>query len=105
MVVLALAISPTRALWALAVFVGIQQVENHLLSPTIMGNILRVNPLVIIFALIAGAEIRGLVGMLVAIPLVALGNVAYQFVITYFRYRRMEEGDQVEIKKPPSGGE
>jgi predicted PurR-regulated permease PerM len=100
MVVLALAISPIRALWALAVFLAIQNLENHLLSPTIMGNILKVNPLIIIFALIAGAEIRGLMGMLVAIPLVALGNVAFQFVTTYFRYRRMEEGDHVEIKKP-----
>jgi len=100
LVILALAISPIRALWALAIFLAIQNLENHLLSPTIMGNILRVNPLIIIFALIAGAEIRGIVGMIVATPAIALGNVVFQFVTTYFRYHRTEEGHHVEIKKP-----
>lgn len=99
LVIIALAISPLKALWALAVFIGVQQLENHLLSPVIMGNVLRVNPLIIIFALIAGAEIRGIVGMLVAIPLVALGNVIFQFVTTNFRYYRIEEGDHLGIKK------
>ncbi len=99
LVIIALAISPLKALWALIVFIGIQQLENHLLSPLIMGNILKVNPLVIIFALVAGAEIRGIVGMLAAIPIVALGNVIFQFITDYFRYYRLKEGDQLGIKE------
>ena len=64
--------SPSAALWVILVFVLIQEVEGHILVPVIMGGRFRVHPLIVIFAVLAGGEIHGLTGMLLAIPLIPL---------------------------------
>jgi putative heme transporter len=64
--------SPLAALWVIVTFVVIQEVEGHILVPVIMGGRFRVHPLVVIFAILAGGEIHGITGMLIAIPLIPL---------------------------------
>jgi predicted PurR-regulated permease PerM len=64
--------SPAAALWVIIVFVLIQEVEGHILVPVIMGGRFRVHPLIVIFAVLAGGEIHGITGMLLAIPLIPL---------------------------------
>ena len=64
--------SPLSALWVIITFLVIQQVEGHILVPVIMGSRFRVHPLVVIFAILAGSEIHGIAGMLLAIPLIPL---------------------------------
>jgi predicted PurR-regulated permease PerM len=54
------------------VFVLIQEVEGHILVPVIMGGRFKVHPLIVIFAVLAGGEIHGITGMLLAIPLIPL---------------------------------
>lgn len=71
-VVLALFHSPAAALWVAVVYFAVQQLENHILVPNIMGSTLRVHPLVVIFALLAGAQVAGVVGMLAVLPLLAM---------------------------------
>ena len=65
-------IRPLTALWVILTFILIQQVEGHILVPVIMGSRFRVHPLVVIFAILAGGEIHGVTGMLMAIPLIPL---------------------------------
>jgi predicted PurR-regulated permease PerM len=57
-----------------ALFVGLQQIEGHIVAPQIFGHTLRINPLLVIFALLAGAEIYGVVGALIALPLAAIAR-------------------------------
>jgi predicted PurR-regulated permease PerM len=64
--------SPFSALWVIITFILIQGVEGHILIPVIMGGRFRVHPLVVIFAILAGGEIHGITGMLIAIPLIPL---------------------------------
>ena len=71
--------SPLSALWVILTFVFIQEVEGHILVPVIMGSRFRVHPLVVIFAILAGAEIHGITGMLIAIPLIPLIKESWQF--------------------------
>jgi predicted PurR-regulated permease PerM len=71
-VVLALFRSPVTALWVALIFWVVQLLENHILVPNIMGASVRVHPLVVIFALLAGAEIGGVLGMLAVLPLLAM---------------------------------
>lgn len=78
-IIVALFTSPWAALAVLLVFVFIQQVEGHILVPNVMGSMVGVHPLVIIFAVLAGGEMRGVVGMVLALPLVALGREIYHF--------------------------
>ena len=49
----------------------IQQLESNLLTPKIIGDKLGMHPLIVVFALLAGGELLGILGMLIAVPLTA----------------------------------
>ena len=72
-VLYALVTHPISALWVALLYLGIQQLEGHLVVPNVMGRTLRLHPLLVIFGLLAGAEIYGFPGILVALPLLAAG--------------------------------
>lgn len=63
---------PLTAVWVALFFVGLQQIEGHVASPLIFGKALRINPLFVIFALLFGAELFGIIGALVALPVAAV---------------------------------
>lgn len=71
-VLVALFQDPLTALWVALLFVGLQQIEGHIASPLIFGHALRINPLLIIFALLFGFELFGILGSLVALPVAAI---------------------------------
>jgi len=71
-VLVALFQDPLTALWVALFFVGLQQIEGHVVAPTIFGSTLRINPLFVIFALLLGAEVYGIVGALIALPVLAV---------------------------------
>lgn len=66
---------PSAILWTLAAYVAIQQLENTLLVPKIMGDALELNPAILIIALAVGSQIAGLTGAVLAGPLTALAAV------------------------------
>ncbi|MFZ0342330.1 MAG: AI-2E family transporter [Gaiellaceae bacterium] len=78
-VLYALVQDPLSALWVALLFLGIQQLEGHILVPRVMGRTLRLHPLLVIFGLLAGGEIYGFAGILVALPLLAAGRAAWEF--------------------------
>ena len=69
----ALIVDPISFLWVLALFIFIYQVEGHVVVPKVMANALRLHPLLVIFGLLAGAELYGIAGVLVALPVLAAG--------------------------------
>ena len=78
-VLYALVIHPISALWVALLYLGIQQLEGHLIVPNVMGRSLRLHPLLVIFGLLAGGEIYGFPGILVALPLLSAGRAAWEF--------------------------
>ena len=78
-VLFALVTHPISALWVALLFLAIQQLEGHIVVPQVMGHSLRLHPLLVIFGLLAGAEIYGFPGILVALPLLAAGRAAWTF--------------------------
>jgi predicted PurR-regulated permease PerM len=78
-VLYALVQHPLSALWVFLLFLGIQQLEGHVVVPKVMGHSLRLHPLLVIFGLLAGGEIYGFPGILVALPLLAAGRAAWEF--------------------------
>ena len=78
-VLYALVQHPLSALWVALLFLGIQQLEGHIVVPKVMGRSLRLHPLLVIFGLLAGGEIYGFPGILVALPLLAAGKAAWEF--------------------------
>jgi predicted PurR-regulated permease PerM len=71
-VLVALVQDPLTALWVALLFVGLQQLEGHVVAPNVFGHALRLNPLLVIFALLLGGETYGLVGALVSLPIAAV---------------------------------
>ncbi len=71
-ILVALFQDPLTGLWVGLLFVGLQQIEGHLVAPQIFGHALRINPLLVIFALLVGGEIYGIVGALVSLPIAAV---------------------------------
>ncbi len=71
-VLLALFESPLSAIWVVILFVGIQQLEGHVVAPQIFSHALRINPLLVILSLLFGDAIYGIVGALVALPVAAV---------------------------------
>jgi predicted PurR-regulated permease PerM len=55
----------------LAVFVILQQVENNILVPRIIGRSLNLHPLAVLLAVLAGGMLAGVIGLLLAAPIVA----------------------------------
>jgi predicted PurR-regulated permease PerM len=68
----ALFTDPLSAVWVVLLFIGLQQLEGHVVAPQIFGHTLRVNPLLVIFALLIGLQLYGVVGALVALPIAAV---------------------------------
>lgn len=64
----ALLTSPGAGIATLAFFVVYQLFENHVLQTTIMAKAVKLNPLVVLLAALAGVELAGLLGALLAIP-------------------------------------
>ena len=78
-VVYALVQHPLSALWVALLFLAIQQLEGHVIVPKVMGHSLRLHPLLVIFGLLAGGEIYGFPGILVALPLLAALRAVWEF--------------------------
>lgn len=71
---------PSAVVWTLLAYVVIQQLENTLLVPKIMGDALELNPAVLIIALAVGSQVAGLVGAILAGPIVAITTVIVRYV-------------------------
>ncbi len=85
----ALFVSPLKALLVVIIFVAIQQIDNYVISPNIMKYQIGLHPGIIIFSLIAGGAVFGWIGLLLAVPVVAI----IQEVLRYYL---------VEKKRPAS---
>jgi predicted PurR-regulated permease PerM len=74
----------TFTLLVIAFFIVVQQLENNLLVPRILGNALKLNPVTILVAAVIGATLAGVLGILLSAPTVAtlilLGRYVYRKV-------------------------
>ncbi|HET6449238.1 MAG TPA: AI-2E family transporter [Conexibacter sp.] len=71
-ILVALIDNPISAIWVALLFLAIQQLEGHVVAPQVFGHSLRINPLLIIFALLFGGELYGVIGAFVALPVAAI---------------------------------
>ncbi len=72
---------PVLFLFVLVVYVIVQQLENHVIAPKVMQHAVGLNPIVSIIAVIAGAQLAGIVGALIAIPVATVIRVILQEVL------------------------
>ncbi len=80
----ALVTDPMSALWIAIFFLVLVELEGHLLAPVIFGKTLRINPLLVIFALLTGMLIYGIIGALLALPVVAMLRASVLYGSAHF---------------------
>ncbi len=84
-IIAGLTISPLLALAVFALYFLIQQFENNLIVPQIMKKSTGVNPLVTIFSLMAGFKIAGIMGAILAVPVVIVLQIILQEIYAHSR--------------------
>jgi predicted PurR-regulated permease PerM len=92
---------PIKAVWAALVLLAVQQIDNHLISPNVMGRTVQLHPVVVMLALLVGASFAGLVGMLVVVPLVAVAKIIFLFM--WSRY--VDYGDELTQGDPEASAQ
>lgn len=78
-VLIAITISPAAAIAVVLIYTGIQQLENHILVPKVMGDAVDLHPAVLILALVVGGALFGIGGAILAAPVVAAGRDLYRY--------------------------
>ena len=103
------------ALITLGLIIAVQQLEGHVLQPLVMGRAVSIHPLAIVLAIAGGGVLAGIVGALLAVPVVAFANSAVRVLLAREpaaeeAAQEADEGplvksdaddiDQVEAEKP-----
>ncbi len=71
-VILAFAQAPVLGMWVLVLYVAVQQIEAHILTPLILGKTIGLNPVTVIIALLIGGKIAGILGILLSVPVAVI---------------------------------
>ena len=69
---LALSQSPILGLWTLIFIIAVQQLEGHILVPLLIKKLVGLNPVAVILAILVGAKLGGILGILLAVPIAAV---------------------------------
>ncbi len=91
---------PFVALILLGAVIAVQQLEGHVLQPLIMGRAVAIHPLAVIVAIAAGVVIAGIIGALVAVPLVAVMNTGIRRLVMH-RWEPPPDSVIVSAEPPP----
>lgn len=101
----ALFVHPISIVWVALLFLFIYQIEGHVVVPNVMANALRLNPLLVIFGLLAGGELYGIAGVLVALPTMAGLRATWDFFRPRVELESWGDGDtdvpvEVDLQPP-----
>jgi predicted PurR-regulated permease PerM len=89
-VIIAATVSVKMVLFIVIIIFALQFLEGNILSPLIVGKSLHMHPLMIMMALLAGGEVSGVVGLILAVPILAIVKVAILHARNHFT--RKNEG-------------
>ena len=80
---------PVKALWVGIWILIVQQFDGNVLAPNVLGKIVELNPFWVLFSVIVGGSLFGVLGMFVAIPMFAVIKVFFEEALT--RWERKKE--------------
>jgi predicted PurR-regulated permease PerM len=83
-VIIAATVSMKMVLFIVIIIFALQFLEGNILSPLIVGKSLHMHPLMIMMALLAGGEVSGVVGLILAVPILAIIKVAILHARNHF---------------------
>ena len=83
------------AVWLIIAFTLLQQIEGHIVAPNVFAQALRINPLLVIFALLMGGRLYGIVGAFIALPIAAMLRETVVYMRRHLVLERWPTGDAV----------
>ena len=96
----ALATDPGKLPWVALVYIIVQLIESNVISPRVQGGALRLHPIFIMATLIVASEIAGLWGVLVGVPLVAVGRDIFVYFYKEWSDPGVKEPEPEQLEEP-----
>lgn len=85
----------SQAIWMLIVVIILQQIDANIINPKIIGQSLKISPLLVIFAITVGGAYFGILGMFLAVPVIAVIKIVVE---DYINLKLSEREEQKETK-------
>ena len=89
-----------QAIWMTVVVIILQQIDANIINPKIVGESLKISPLLVIFAVTIGGAYFGILGMFLAVPTIAVIKI---ILMDFINYRNLEKDKKLVIKEESGG--
>jgi predicted PurR-regulated permease PerM len=86
-----------RLLGVVAVFIIVQSVEGYYLTPKLLGGSLNLHPMWVLVGLMIGGSLFGILGIILAVPVIAIGKVALDFLEEIYQQSDFYRGSGLEL--------
>jgi predicted PurR-regulated permease PerM len=91
-----------RIIGVLAVFVIVQCIEGYYLTPRILGGRLSLHPMAVFLGLLIGGKLFGLLGVLLAVPVIAVAQVFLKFLREIYKTSDFYRMGEIGPDPPPA---
>jgi predicted PurR-regulated permease PerM len=95
---------PLDAVWLTIAFTALQQIEGHIVAPNVFAQALRINPLLVIFALLLGGQLYGFIGAFIALPIAAVVRESVDYFRQNLRFESWDLPSAAAIPDAPPAG-
>ena len=82
-----------QAIWLVIVVTILQQIDANIINPKIVGNALKLSPILVIFSVTIGGAYYGVLGMFLAVPVIAVIKILVNDYIEYKNEKKKEIND------------
>lgn len=89
---------PGAAIIMLAIVLGVQQLEGHVLQPFLMGHAVSLHPVAVLLSVAAGSFVAGILGALFAVPIAAVLNTVVLYLHGHDKFPQLGTGDHVPVR-------
>jgi len=97
---------PVLALWVATFLIVLRVAEDYVIYPRLMGHGTHLNPLMVILAVLMGAELGGVIGIFLAVPVAAMLSVAYRrWTHSRRDQERHDDRDDARAPAPVTAGD
>lgn len=89
----------SQTIWMLIVTIVLQQIDANIINPNIIGQSLKISPLLVIFAITVGGAYFGMLGMFLAVPVIAIVKIVIEDYVDLKLKKKackIEEGDSLK---------
>ena len=73
----------SQAIWMLIVVIILQQIDANIINPKIIGKTLKISPLLVLLAISIGGAYFGILGMFLAVPVIAIAKILIEDFVDY----------------------